>query len=209
MMGWIDQFAWQVLWAAGARWRSMGGNLRGRRAQFDSGDLAILGLVLVGVVLALVLLSRFSSRKSGGKSYNSPRALFRSLAKAHGLNRVSRRLLQRVARWQRLAHPARLFLEPSRFDPVNLSPKLRAQLTEIHALRDQIFAARIEELDLDQPAGRTPTRSNDRKTARTSSPSNKPSEKIARTPPTSTGAIAPNVQTDVPSIPGSQPISTP
>ena len=210
MRGCINQFAWQVLLAAGTRWRSMGGGLRGRRARLDSGDLVIFLAILAGVVLAVYLLSRFLAYKDGRKSFNSPRALFRALAKAHNLDRASRRLLRRVARWQRLAHPARLFLEPTRFDPSNLSPQLRERITEIQTLRDRIFAARIEELDLDQPAGQTPTQGKSRTaTARITTSPRKPAPQPAPVLPTSASAIAPIVQTDGSGLQENQPTGTP
>ncbi len=70
---------------------------------------------------------------------NNPWALFRSLCKAHGLRRSSRRMLKQLAHWQRLEHPSRLFVEPERFETVNLSPTLQSQTSAIHALRDRIF----------------------------------------------------------------------
>ena len=207
---WFDQIEWQLmLLAAGPRWRSMGSGFRGRRARLDSSDL-ITGLVIfAGIVVAVILLSRFMARQDGRKHYNSPRALFRSLAKAHGLDWASRRLLRQVARWQRLAHPARLFLEPSRYDPVNLSPQLRERLGEIHALRDRIFAATIEDLDLDRPGGQTPT---DRKRAaaeRASSPTGKSKATPVVEPTKSAGSAARSIPTDAPNLVEEQSIGTP
>jgi hypothetical protein len=120
-------------------WRSMGSGLRGTHARFDSGDVVIGLLILAGVVLAMVFLSRYLASHDRGRVYNSPRALFRSLCKAHNLDRGSRRLLWQVARWQRLAHPARLFLEANRFDAANLSPQLRQQADLLKQLQTRLF----------------------------------------------------------------------
>lgn len=214
MTCWLDNLVWQLMLAPGdPRWRSMGRGFRGRRAMLDSDDLSMLLLILTGVVLAVFLLSRFLSRQDRHKSHNSPRALFRSLAKAHELDRKRRGLLRQVARWQRLAHPARLFLEPWRFEPVNLSPPLRKRLDEIRALRDHIFGARIGDLDLDRPGGHSPKRDDRHAVERTNM-----SRKESRTPPqtqtkkepapqlpASMGNAAPPIQTDVSNFRGDQP----
>lgn len=121
-------------------WRSMGSGFRGARTRFDSGDVVTGLLILAGVIVGLFILSRLLSRQDRQRVCNSPRALFRSLCKAHSLDRRSRRLLSRVARWQRLAHPARLFLEPNRFDGSNLSPELGPKRAALAGLRERIFA---------------------------------------------------------------------
>ena len=59
------------------RWRSMGSGLRGTHARFDSGDVVTGLLILAGVVLAMVFLSRYMARHDRGRVYNSPRALDR------------------------------------------------------------------------------------------------------------------------------------
>ncbi len=66
--------------------------------------------------------------------------VFRSLCKAHGLDRGSRRLLWQVARCQKLAHPACLFLEPNRFAAANLSPQLRQQAETLKRLETRLFS---------------------------------------------------------------------
>ena len=121
-------------------WRSMGSGLRGTRARFDSGDVVTGLLILGSVILGMVLLSRYLARTDRGRVYNSPRALFRSLCKAHGLDRGSRRLLWQVARCQKLAHPACLFLEPNRFAAANLSPQLRQQAETLKRLETRLFS---------------------------------------------------------------------
>ena len=210
----LEHLAWQLMLAPGnTHWKSMGRSFRGRRAMLDSNDLSMMLLILTGIVLAVFLLSRFLSRQDRQKSYNSPRALFCSLTKAHELDRKSRRLLRQVARWQRLAHPARLFLEPWRFEPVNLSPPLRKRLDEIQALRDHIFGARIEDLDLDRPGGHSPKRGDRHATVRTNMPRNE-TQTPPKTPtktepapqlPASMGNAAPPIQTDVSNFQGDQP----
>jgi hypothetical protein len=122
-------------------WRSMGSGLRGSRARFDMGDLVTGLLIVAALLLGVILLSRYLARQDRGRVFHNPQALFRSLCKAHGLDRQSRQLLWRIARWQRLNHPARLFLEPTRFDAANLSPQLAQQMATIESLRARLFGA--------------------------------------------------------------------
>jgi hypothetical protein len=136
----VKAIARLVFFAGHAPWRSMGSGFRGSRARMDAGD-AVTGLViLVAVILGVFILARLLARQERQRLYYSPRALFRSLCKAHQLDRQNRRLLDDLARWQRLTHPAQLFLESHRFDPVNLSPQLREKAELLQKLRDQIFA---------------------------------------------------------------------
>ena len=120
---------------------SMGGQFRKGSKSFDSGDV-VLWLIVLGVIaLAIWLLACFKERQDGPERTNSPRRLFRDLCRAHGLKFSDRWLLWRVARWQRLSQPAKLFLEPERYDAANLSPRLRSRQTQLAKLRDKLFAA--------------------------------------------------------------------
>ena len=135
MLSW-DQV---MLLAQSSRLRALGSGVRGRRAQFDSGDLFTMVVVLAVFVVGLVVHSKLMSRQERRRSFTSPGELFRALVKAHGLDRSSRRLLRQIASYQRLAEPARLFLEPERFEPANLSVPLRARAAVVAALRDRLF----------------------------------------------------------------------
>lgn len=111
-------------------------------ANFRFGWMHVLvGLGILGGISAGVwLLNRLAHREGGQRRYNSPPALFRALCRAHGLSRGNRRLLKQLARHQQLADPARLFLEPERFDTPNLGPALKAQRARLQAIREQLFS---------------------------------------------------------------------
>lgn len=106
--------------------------------QFTLASLAVLGaVVLFTLVLAWVLARVATIRELRGT--NHPRELFFELCKAHQLNRAQQRLLERVARHNRLVHPARVFIEPGLFDlagPRRPSERLRSELDE---LKKQLF----------------------------------------------------------------------
>ncbi|MEX0937810.1 MAG: hypothetical protein WDZ59_08105 [Pirellulales bacterium] len=131
---------WIVL-ADGARWKSMGSGFRGRSARLDRDDLITGVLLVVGVCVAIAVLKYLIDRNERRQGYNSPRALFRALCKAHGLDGASRRLLRQMADCQGLHHRSRLFLEPDRFDVGRVSPPLQARAEEVMALRDRLFGA--------------------------------------------------------------------
>lgn len=128
-----------IMLADGARWESMGSGFRGRSARLDRDDLISGVLLLVGVCVAIAMLKHMLDRHERRQGYNSPRALFRALCKAHGLDGASRRLLRQMANCQGLQHRSRLFLEPDRFDAGRLSPPLQARAEEVIALRDRLF----------------------------------------------------------------------
>lgn len=110
-----------------------------RAAEVDTGRLVALllgtGLVIGGVCGGLALAHRLAH----DRRYRSPETVFRGLCKLHGLDGATRRLLRRVARHYRLAHPGCLFVEPKWLDPTRLVPSFRAQAAELERLRHEIF----------------------------------------------------------------------
>jgi hypothetical protein len=111
----------------------------GPRSRFGMDDAITAILAILGVSVVLYLVNRWHSRRSGKQSYNSPSAMFHELCQAHNLDRKTRQLLKRVAQWQGLTHPARLFLEPERYEPANLSPELERFSAELFELRAKLF----------------------------------------------------------------------
>jgi hypothetical protein len=61
-------------------------------------------------------IGRYIRRFEYLKSYDSPPELFRELCRAHGLSWSTRRLLKRLAAEWQMSSPARLFVEPDRFN---------------------------------------------------------------------------------------------
>lgn len=121
------------------RLQSMGNRFRGRSAEFHFDDL-LTGLLLVALAaLGVYVLSRLRARQEKRGSYHHPWALFHELCKAHKLDRPSCKLLRELARWQKLDQPARLFLEPERYEPASLSPRLAAQSETLQALRERLI----------------------------------------------------------------------
>lgn len=125
-----------VFLARRSRISDMGGRFRRGGTSLDPKQMWFFVALIVALVIAAMIASRISTIRSR-PGYASPRRLFHQLCKAHKLRLRQRWLLWRLARWQRLQHPASLFLEPARFAPANLGPSLIAhkdQFQEIRAL---------------------------------------------------------------------------
>ena len=129
-----------ILLAEQGRLDHLTSGFRGRRARFDSDDLATGLLILGGVAVAIWVLSQFLARQEKNKPCNKPGRLFRNLCKAHGLGLADYWLLWRLARYHRLRDPARLFLEPERFDAANLNVAWRARAEQLREIGERLFA---------------------------------------------------------------------
>lgn len=130
-----------VVLASRSRLRDMGSGFRYKRQQFDGADLIAWIMIGVGVLVVIALVARLMASRDKHELYNSPRALFRALANAHGLDWRSRLLLKRIARAQDVTMPARLFVEPGRFTEAKLPASLEPKRTEIERLRERLFGA--------------------------------------------------------------------
>lgn len=97
----------------------------------------------VGALLVVGIAARFGYRAMQRHRHHSHPALFCGLCDAHQLDRDSRRLLTQVARFHRMAQPARLFTEPEWLDPGNVSGALLVQSEELIALRNRLFSLSV------------------------------------------------------------------
>lgn len=123
--------------------RGLGSQFSGKRARVGWSDaLIILGVIAV-VGLAASLLSRYLAKTEHAR-LNSPRALFRELCRLHGLKFRERQAMRRLARFHRLAHPARLFLEPDRFGAALEHPLLQMHARQLSLIRERLFASTAE-----------------------------------------------------------------
>jgi len=98
--------------------------------------IGIIGAVIVGVAIALGVLSHVLHKQSR----HSQAGLFAGLCAVHALPRNSRALLKQLAASYGLAAaPARLFTEPRWLDPNPNNSLFRQRGPELAALRDQLF----------------------------------------------------------------------
>ena len=143
----LNQSASWLVWADTNRFRSMGSGFREKKDQPMSYDFLVGILVLLSIVVFVWILSRFLSRQERMRRHFSPKALFQALCTEHELEPGQRRLLKRLARYHGLAQPARIFLEPERFDPTSLGVGFSEMKDELIELRERLFA----EIDVKEP----------------------------------------------------------
>ena len=128
-----------------AIFRDMGSGFREKRESFQPTDLLWWLLAAALLAGAFIALATILASQDKSRLFNSPRALFNALCKAHRLDRTSRNLLKQLAQSQQLMVPARLFLEAERFDPALLPMPLQSQRDQIAALRDRLFRSTTAE----------------------------------------------------------------
>lgn len=129
-----------ILLAQRSRLDNLSDAFRTRPNSTDRDDVLLGLLIVAALVVGIWGLSRLLASRERHQVYSNPRRLFKSLCKAHRLRWSEQWLLWRVARFQRLGDPARLFLEPERFEEANLSQPLRAQIARLKELRNRLFA---------------------------------------------------------------------
>jgi hypothetical protein len=103
-------------------------------------ELLIALLTLLAVLVVLWLAARFSGGRVGVLGGNRPRSLFVALCRVHRLTLRQSWLLWRLARQHGLRDPARLFVEPERFDAARLGPSLIRRKAELTTIGQRLFA---------------------------------------------------------------------
>ena len=130
---------------------SMGSGFRGKRANFDAGDVVNVLLVVGCVALAIWTISYAVTFRERRWARSSPLMLFIDLCRAHGLRWSEAWLLWRVAASQRLADASRLFVEPERLETTNLRPSLRGHAKQLDGIRSRLFLDLTDEDEDDEP----------------------------------------------------------
>jgi hypothetical protein len=97
-------------------------------------------LILAGVLVVILFLSRIIKSRRRREGYTSPLGLFLNLCRAHKLKWRDRWLLWRLARTEQLNEPARLFLEPDWFAIGSLPGALRQHAAKLLNIRERLFA---------------------------------------------------------------------
>ncbi|MCU0960977.1 MAG: hypothetical protein MUF48_12805 [Pirellulaceae bacterium] len=114
-----------------------------RRFQSGGAEVSVLHIVVLAVLVLVAAAVWWAVGHVGaqreGHSYHSARRLFGELCVLHELDWPSRRLLRQLARAHDLAHPARVFVEPSWFDAPQLPADLETQRPQLAALKQRLF----------------------------------------------------------------------
>ncbi|WP_145055351.1 hypothetical protein [Lignipirellula cremea] len=130
---------------ADGRIDELGGHIR-QGASFNLFHLGVLAIAMAGLGIGIWIISRWVNRGQDG-GYRNPRAIFRELCSAHELDYSSRRLLKSLARAQNLDNAAYVFLQPDRFDPRLLPPRLASQRDRLQTIRDRIFGRSLADTE--------------------------------------------------------------
>lgn len=133
-----------ILLAEQSRLESLGRGFQ-HGSGVSAGNIVLSVLTLVGIVLAVWAAAYWHAHRERLPWCNDAATLFRSLCRAHALRWGDQWLLWRVARYQRLDDPARMFLEPQRLDPANLGSVFRVQAARLVAIRERLFAGLSQE----------------------------------------------------------------
>lgn len=133
-----------VLLARRSRISDMGGRFRRGGSSIDPKQMWFFLAAMAALVIAAAIAARISTIRSR-PGYASPNRLFHQLCKAHKLRLRQKWLLWRLARWQRLQHPACLFLEPARFAPSNLGPSLIVHKDRFREIREHLMVTPIHD----------------------------------------------------------------
>ncbi len=112
-----------------------GDGFRGQGVRVDSSGAVLILIAVLVVLLAGWLLTRFSASSGRRIPYNSPRRLFRSLCRAHGLTLSESWLLWRLARALQLEDPSRVFLDPELVEAATVPGPLEGRRSQIVTLR--------------------------------------------------------------------------
>jgi hypothetical protein len=106
--------------------------------------MTLQGTAVVALGLATVLLVGWIASKvlkaGERQGINDPRRMLRELFKAHQLPRSQQRLLKRIIKAYRLEPPARLLVEPERFDVAAQDPAFQSQRGRILTLKQRLFS---------------------------------------------------------------------
>ena len=103
----------------------------------------LVWLLVAGAVIAVASVGvAIFNRIARHWRYQSHLALFYGLCRVHGLDASARRLLNRVARYHRLQHFGRLFIEPKWLDPAKLDASFQPQAADLERLRNRLFSVR-------------------------------------------------------------------
>ena len=121
-----------------ARLEDLTRQFRERRAAMSPSMAVAVLAIVTGIVLGFWLWARVAERREQSRGANRPWRLLWSLARAHGLRGPEIWCLWRLARYQRLTDPARLFLEPERLSAEQAGQIAKPELLE--SLRVRLFA---------------------------------------------------------------------
>ncbi len=119
---------------------NLGSGFRGNKGTPDWLTFVLVVVVVAAALGVVWMVSRHLSLKESG-GYHNHHGLFRELCRAHRLGWSDQRLLATVARQQGVAVPARMFVEPDRFEADRLEDLTEEQRTRVAEIHETLFRA--------------------------------------------------------------------
>jgi len=129
-----------ILLAQGSRLDHLTSQFRRGRSHVGMDDMMFWLLVLAVLILLVWSATVVHGWVQQMRRRPGPVRLFFRLCRAHRLGVTDVRLLWKLAQAQRLRDPARLFMEPERFQKAYLGEGLQPHAQRMAALRDRLFA---------------------------------------------------------------------
>ncbi|MEM9186505.1 MAG: hypothetical protein AAGB00_08435 [Planctomycetota bacterium] len=144
-------------------WKHLGKNFSGSNARLDTGELAAVVGLFVGLGLLVWLLHWVNSNWREWSTRPNPKRLFQELCRCHGLSRRHRAVLLRLAEAEGLQQPAEVFLLPDLFDLEDLPPELAQDASAMEHLGVLLFDDLDYEYVADEEQGSECVWSDDRR----------------------------------------------
>ena len=119
--------------------RDLGSGFREKKETLSGMDLLLYFVLVAALFAAIGLIAWIVGRRDQHQLFNSPRALFRTLSRAHGLDKSSRRLLQQIAASCKLKQPAELFVSPQHLAAARQATAFVDHRTQIDRLIAKLF----------------------------------------------------------------------
>ena len=109
--------------------------------QPETGQVLIWLVAAATIIGAIVGGLALATRAAHKRRCDSHSGLFAGLCQHHNLDRSRKNLLKALGQAHRVRYAARVFLDPTLFEPTRLPPALSSRKDEILALRQQLFLA--------------------------------------------------------------------
>ncbi len=117
----------------------LGDHFRGENARIDPLSVGLVATLAVLAVTACWLIAKVRGGNSN-TTINHPGKLLRELSQAHRLDTEQERLLHRMIRHYAIEPPARVFLEPERFQTALTDAEFQHEKQTLLGLKERLFA---------------------------------------------------------------------
>lgn len=127
---------WWLILAEYDVWERLGKRFQDREVTWETW----LGLALpIILIIGLLAFFKWWTGRGSTRLHTGPWALFRELAAAHELTWSEKRLLKRLIKAGRVAHPAHVFIDPAVYQSKEAARQLANHWPRVLNLREKLF----------------------------------------------------------------------